>query len=459
MEEIECQEDSSQLSIFFNKEQFWPGVRKSVWRIEFGLYLSLFIKSLLPTIYSSVRIHILGDLPSDSGVNIASQVVWLSLFYEVLQEMFILPLFYTFGSSISDLKTTANKIKTGLVIISIFFTVSSVILYFLMPTFVDLMAQNTDLFHQTVSYVRLEVFGFIFTSLNSFLMIPVELLQMKTVILVSLVFKMIFTVILDFFFLSSYDFSLQLGVDGIAYSNICTGVLNTLLLIIFLGVKLQGCWSSSMSFSWVTEWFRVGLFSGFDSLVRNLVYMVVILRSMNQLSEAGLYWTTNTFIWSYILLPFLPLSELLKLDISAENNQELHHTRKMSGYIILTLLIISFWIIIVPLWSVIFKYLLNVEDPGEHVDLALILFPFYIFFMLGDLLTGVMYSLGRTDFIALKSLLGNIIIAVLFSLSLAGVIPLSLISVSLIFGAGLTLGCVTSTCLYYILIKKNDFKI
>ena len=316
MEEIECQEDSSQLSIFFNKEQFWPGVRKSVWRIEFGLYLSLFIKSLLPTIYSSVRIHILGDLPSDSGVNIASQVVWLSLFYEVLQEMFILPLFYTFGSSISDLKTTANKIKTGLVIISIFFTVSSVILYFLMPTFVDLMAQNTDLFHQTVSYVRLEVFGFIFTSLNSFLLIPVELLQMKTVILVSLVFKMIFTVILDFFFLSSYDFSLQLGVDGIAYSNICTGVLNTLLLIIFLGVKLQGCWSSSMSFSWVTEWFRVGLFSGFDSLVRNLVYMVVILRSMNQLSEAGLYWTTNTFIWSYILLPFSPLSEVLRLDIS-----------------------------------------------------------------------------------------------------------------------------------------------
>ena len=169
--------------------------------------------------------------------------------------------------------------------------------------------------------------------------------------------------------------------------------------------------SRNWSFGWTREWFRVGIFSGIDSLVRNLVYSLVILRSMNLLSEAGLYWTTNTFIWSYILLPFLPLSELLKLDISAESNQELHHTRKMSGYIILTLLIISFWIIIIPLWSVFFKYLLNVEDPGEHVDLALILFPFYIFFMLGDLLTGVMYSLGRTDFIALKSLLTNIIIS------------------------------------------------
>ena len=38
----------------------------------------------------------------------------------------------------------------------------------------------------------------------------------------------------------------------------------------------------------------------------------------------GLYWTTNTFIWSWPLLPFLPLSEILKVDISTATVKE-HH--------------------------------------------------------------------------------------------------------------------------------------
>ena len=72
-----------------------------------------------------------------------------------------------------------------------------------------------------------------------------------------------------------------------------------------------------MSFRWMVTWLDRGLYSGLDSLVRNLVYMLVILRSMNLLTSAGLYWTTNSFIWSYLLLPFLPLSEILRVDIAS----------------------------------------------------------------------------------------------------------------------------------------------
>ena len=64
-------------------------VLSSVKRLEFSLYSILVLKALLPTIYSTVRISLLGDLPSDSGVNIASQLAWLSLFFEVLQETLV----------------------------------------------------------------------------------------------------------------------------------------------------------------------------------------------------------------------------------------------------------------------------------------------------------------------------------------------------------------------------------
>ena len=72
-----------------------------------------------------------------------------------------------------------------------------------------------------------------------------------------------------------------------------------------------------MRFGWMMTWLHKGLYSGLDSLIRNLVYMLVILRSMNLLSSSGLYFTTNAFIWSYLLLPFLPLSEILRVDIAS----------------------------------------------------------------------------------------------------------------------------------------------
>ena len=47
---------------------------RCVCRLQWRLYLSLVARALLPTIYSSLRLSLLGDLPSDQGVNIASQV-------------------------------------------------------------------------------------------------------------------------------------------------------------------------------------------------------------------------------------------------------------------------------------------------------------------------------------------------------------------------------------------------
>ena len=55
--------------------------------MDWRLYSTLVLKALLPTSYLSVRLHLLGELPSTSGVIIASQVVWLSLMFKVLQEL------------------------------------------------------------------------------------------------------------------------------------------------------------------------------------------------------------------------------------------------------------------------------------------------------------------------------------------------------------------------------------
>ena len=53
--------------------------KKSLERFNWKLYFALLLTGLLPTIYITIRINYLGNLPGDWGVNIASQLVWINL--------------------------------------------------------------------------------------------------------------------------------------------------------------------------------------------------------------------------------------------------------------------------------------------------------------------------------------------------------------------------------------------
>ena len=121
--------------------------------LEWKLYSTLLVQALLPTTYSSVRLHLLGELPSDSGVNIASQVVWLSLVFKVMQELFIMPLYFILGGTINDHIETRNKVKTGFVLLGGLFVLSSGALFAAAPALVKAMAQSPDLIEVTTSQV------------------------------------------------------------------------------------------------------------------------------------------------------------------------------------------------------------------------------------------------------------------------------------------------------------------
>lgn len=179
--------------------------------LEWKLYSTLLLQALLPTTYSSVRLHLLGELPSDSGVNIASQVVWLSLVFKVMQELFIMPLYFILGGTINDHIETRNKVKTGFVLLGGLFVLSSGALFAAAPALVKAMAQSPDLIEVTTDYIRIEIFGLFVESINGFLIIPVKLMKLNKVLLISLVLKLILTISLDILLLSPLSFSFQLG--------------------------------------------------------------------------------------------------------------------------------------------------------------------------------------------------------------------------------------------------------
>ena len=111
-------------------------------------------------------------------------------------------------------------------------------------------------------------------TLVKFLMVVLVTIKKDKNVYIILIFQLLLTIIFDVFFVSNLSFSLKLGVNGIAITNI---VVNSLLLVVsFLLLyknKLPLFSSKDYNFSWFKDLFKKGGISGLESLVRNLAFI------------------------------------------------------------------------------------------------------------------------------------------------------------------------------------------
>jgi len=77
-------------------------LRFSLVRINYTLFFALLVLGFVPTIYTTVRVFFLGQLPGEWSFSIAGQLTWVNLLYEILNEAIILPLFYFIGKVKND---------------------------------------------------------------------------------------------------------------------------------------------------------------------------------------------------------------------------------------------------------------------------------------------------------------------------------------------------------------------
>ncbi|MBP5730990.1 MAG: multidrug transporter, partial [Clostridia bacterium] len=89
-------------------------IKTSLANINHRLYIALIVLGLCPTIYTTVRVFFLGQLPGDWSFSIAGQLTWVNLLYEVVSEAIILPLFFFIGTVKEDKKAFSNRVRTGM---------------------------------------------------------------------------------------------------------------------------------------------------------------------------------------------------------------------------------------------------------------------------------------------------------------------------------------------------------
>ena len=427
--------------------------------INIRLLIALISMMVLPSLYQTIRVNFLGDLPSDSGINIASQILWLSLIYEIAQEALILPLFYLFGKSLSNTKEFENKVQTGFIVIFCFMAFLSAILFIYSQNIVIFMEQSEQIIGQTTQYIRLETIAIMFATLVKYMMVVIISLNKDKYIYGLLVVQMTLSILLDSVFFGPFEFSLDMGVIGIAWTNIIVNIailLATYISIRQYGLKLLSV--NQISFTWMKEWWTTGVFSGLESLVRNIAFIVMIIKMINMVEEQGNYWVANSFIWGWLLLPALALSELVKRDVGEDVKNIARNTK---GYFSLGLIFVAIWCITIPFWHSFLANFMNVQDIKTVMYIVGVQTVFYFVFMFNNsILDATLYGLGKTNYMFIQSLWVNVgYYGTIFILYKVGVFTPTLLNICLIFGFGILIDLIPTVILYKKALREQDIKV
>ena len=242
---------------------------KKIWlslgKINYRMLFSLIVLGLCPTIYMTVRVFFLGQLPSEYAYSIAGQLSWVNLIYEVASEAIILPLYYFIGKASEDRKELNNRVRTGLIItFGVFLVLAAIMLMFADPL-LSLMAADSTIIEASATYIRIESIANIFSMLSNFALIVLVTLNKDKYVYIITASKVALCVVADIFLVSTLPVSANLGVNGIGVSNILVNALLLVVTIILLyreGVKVFE--RRKLSFGWIKKFFKVGGISGLE---------------------------------------------------------------------------------------------------------------------------------------------------------------------------------------------------
>lgn len=433
-------------------------VKKSLSKINYKLFLALLVLGLVPTIYTTVRVFFLGQLPGEYSFSIAGQLSWVNLLYEILSEAIVLPLFFFIGKVLTDKKKFANRMRTGLLVSVGAYTVLSVVIIVLAKPLLSLMTTDKAIIDASATYIRIESVASIFSLAFNFIMVGMVTLGKEKYVYALTTVKLVLCLLVDTFMVSTLPVSLNLGVNGIAFSNIIVNVLLVATAIILLrkeGIVLFQ--KAKLSFGWMKDFAKVGGISGLESFVRNIAYMLMIVRMVNMVGEQGTYWVANNFIWGWLLLPVLQLGELIKRETATDENAVKNNS---IGYFVITLAICVLWCITIPLWKPFMANVLNFSDVDKLFELVMVLLGFYMVYAFQNVFDSTFYGLGKTNYMLFESVVTNTIYyGGAFILYLCGAWQPTLIGIALLFGIGNAFDAIVSLVAYVFLLKRKKINV
>ena len=429
----------------------------SIKNFNWRLWLVIAITLLMPAFYQTIRISFLGDMPGDWGVNVASQLTWVNLLYEIIEEAFILPLFFLLGKSLNSKEELENKTRTGLLISGCAYLLLSICIIVFAKPLCTFMASDINTLDATIKYIRLESIASTIGILYKFIVVLLVSMSKDKYMYITLSVQMFLSIMLDTFLISKLPYSLNIGVNGIAIANITVYSILVILSLLFLKREdIIVFRNKKLDFSWLKEYGKIGLYSGLESFVRNIAFILMVSRLVNVISEQGTYWVANNFIWTWLLLPASALYDVIKKE-TAESKDNIKN--KTFGYVCISIMFSILWIVSIPLWQPFIKSVLNSDNYETIYQIVLIQTPFYIIYIFNCICDGTIYGRGKTIYMLIESIFTNgLFYTTMFLLWKLGIFIPTLKGICLMFGIGMAIDLIPTFGCYLYLLKKEEVK-
>ena len=436
-------------------------------RFQIPLFMTLFGKLLIPTIYKSCRVYILGSIPDETVINVIVQMVWVTVIMEIIEEALLMPLYHCFGEAVARGDHNSQlipKVRSGFFVCFLFYLGFCGVIAIFTPELIEVMGINHELGPETAKYIRLELVGVFLTGIMKLYGIVLVIKGRSLYLNIILIVQLVCAVLSDTFFFSNLSVSLKLGSRGVAYSSIIQQFVSSLFTFILAAVSLRAPIYKLLAikiadFTWLNLWTRQGLYSGLESFIRNTVYLVIVLRGMNLLHEQDIYWIGDNFIWSWLLIPVLALSELLRQDVATSHPKEEFHVI-IPAYCCICVGIVVVWGVTVPGWHWFIVTVLNAGDrsPGVITRLVFQLMAGYLFFIVSHLNRSVVYAKGKIQYLCVTSLAASVFMVALFLLVILDIIPATLQIIAGIFSANMVVGSMVSVVMvkYMLLVLRRE---
>ena len=398
---------------------------------DYKLFLSLFLWMIIPSIYNIAKMNIISI--NQVNINILGQMEWFDLIDEVLVTTLTVPLFSLLKPNISSKEKNALALIISLGIYSVFALITSTYISTI-STFMNAEFASEYLKMQVVSLHIgfISVFCIMLLTINN---------DFKMVVILT-ISKLAILCFLDFVFIDAF---LEIGAS---YSEIITNsIIGIVALIIVYIRKYIGI--GKVDLHWLTDYLRIGLFSGLQIFLDNFIYAIMICKMVNAVSESGNYWIANNINCGCLLIPIMVITEIIK-----KNNLEkleFHNVWKFG------LIVAVLWIISIPSWR---WFIINImySNPDTILKILYPLVPFYFTYIISSFIDAWFISKGKTIYNTLNSFIVNIVYyGIAFIFFRKGLFELSIMFVILLFGFGNVIHMLISVLLYKYELKNIKF--
>lgn len=394
-------------------EKYTATVKKSFKRIDYKLLTAIFFTLFIPTLYTTTRIFFIGDMPNTWSVSVAGNLQWINVLFEVLEESILLPLFFSLRRIVNSESDERNKkISFQLIAISVIYLITIII--FIICTKPMMEGLGVKVINDTsIKFIRIEFITRFFVMLSKFgLMMLIAKDSWKSIFGL-LIMSTVLNILLDLFIASDNKMSLNKGVLWIGYDQLISSGLMSLLYLGFI-YKLYNFRANHLipRFYFDKQSLKQNVYSGLESFVRNAFFIWFVIKTINKLDDgnsSGDFWVMNSYIWGWLLIPILALSQYLNRD-QALNNEKIKLSERLTAPFIMIGIIILIWAATIPTYKPFIHHVLNNKNYELVGDLALISLGFYITMALNDPIDKILYGDGKAQYILLQSLITNVVV-------------------------------------------------